>query len=164
MLIILLTCFLNAVTAIANVKFVSILPWSPIAPGLPSVGAALDLAVRRSVEKYEGFLNISLVKARYSGRTCADFDSETLDFVARQYHTSWRDRSCMAVIGTGADTVTVFGCYELFWPSANFFYSSRLRRKFAGSGKSWVLKNHAFVRFRFDSFHTRRQSAKTETH
>ena len=84
-----------------KLSIASIVPSTPIAPGLSYIGPALDLSVDEANARYGDNLNVSVIKAHYKAFTCEDMDSNALDFVARQFYRTNSTDSCMAVIGSG---------------------------------------------------------------
>ena len=99
--VVLFCSLFSKITPYHMVKIISILPDIPIAPGIRTVGAALELAVDKSNILFQDHMNISLVKSSYTGSTCADYEQYTIDFAAREIFYWPGDSSCIAVIGTG---------------------------------------------------------------
>lgn len=85
---------------------VSLLPDAPMAPSIRMVGAALDIATQLAMEKYRGRLNVSLVKATVTGKTCQEMDAETVDYAAKWYYEMDGDNACISFIGSGGNNKT----------------------------------------------------------
>ena len=116
--------------AIRNVTILSIVPDIPIAPGLPYIGAALDLAVQRANAKYKDNLNVSLTKAQYVAGECPDFDSATLDFTAKESYRAKAAGSCIAVIGSGQSCSLPVIVFKKLIPYWSLWQVARWQQKF----------------------------------
>ena len=83
-------------------KFVTVLPDLPLAPGIRFVGAALEYSVDEVAEKYKEFLNVSLVVKTYNtGVTCSDYDYAAINPIAKEFWRHDVSHVCMAVIEMG---------------------------------------------------------------